>query len=230
MKTIWTVTLKPILKRVLEILKPGPNRFLRHARGVIHVGANSGQERTLYAAYGLNVCWIEPIPEVFEKLRNNTKAFKKHVAINALVADKENQPFTLNVANNDGESSSIFDLDLHQDIWPKVGFNRSIDLKSDTLVSVVFKNKLDIDSFDCLIMDTQGAELLVLKGAEPYLNRFKFIKTEAADFEVYSGCCQIRDLVPFLKKNNFQEIRRDKFADHPNGGACYDLLFENVAV
>jgi hypothetical protein len=43
--------------------------YLRKVRGVIHVGANEGQERDLYAAFGLNVIWIEPIPEVFQVLR-----------------------------------------------------------------------------------------------------------------------------------------------------------------
>ena len=37
-------------------------QFLADARGVIHVGANVGQERDLYAAYRLPVVWIEPTP------------------------------------------------------------------------------------------------------------------------------------------------------------------------
>ena len=45
--------------------------YLRKVRGVIHVGASEGQERDLYAAFGLNVIWIEPIPEVFQVLRDN---------------------------------------------------------------------------------------------------------------------------------------------------------------
>ena len=45
-----------------------PDDFLRSCSGVIHVGANSGQERELYAQHGLNVVWIEPIPEVYTAL------------------------------------------------------------------------------------------------------------------------------------------------------------------
>jgi hypothetical protein len=37
------------------------SRFLRDVTGVIHVGANTGQERFLYRLFGLNVIWIEPI-------------------------------------------------------------------------------------------------------------------------------------------------------------------------
>lgn len=46
------------------------NSFLSKGRGVIHVGANAGQERELYAAFGLHVIWIEPIPDVFVYKRN----------------------------------------------------------------------------------------------------------------------------------------------------------------
>lgn len=49
--------------------------FLRKVRGIIHVGANEGQEWDLYAIFGLNVIWIEPIPEVFRTLKRNISAF-----------------------------------------------------------------------------------------------------------------------------------------------------------
>ena len=42
-------------------------------------------------------------------------------------------------------------------------------------------------AWDALVMDTQEPELLILKGAEPMLSQFKYIKTEAADFESYVG-------------------------------------------
>jgi hypothetical protein len=43
-----------------------PYRFLRRTKGVVHVGANEGQERDIYARYNLNVLWIEPLPDVSE--------------------------------------------------------------------------------------------------------------------------------------------------------------------
>ena len=41
------------------------------------------------------------------------------------------------------------------------------------------------------MLDTQGAELLVLKGAAGLLHRFQFIKVEAADFESYANGCRV---------------------------------------
>jgi 2-O-methyltransferase len=39
-----------------------------------------GQERELYAAFGLRVVWIEPIPEVFESLKLNICPYPKQCA------------------------------------------------------------------------------------------------------------------------------------------------------
>jgi len=50
-----------------------PNSFLNNVSGIIHVGANSGQERGEYSLYSLDVLWVEPIPEVFKKLKKILK-------------------------------------------------------------------------------------------------------------------------------------------------------------
>jgi hypothetical protein len=78
-------------------------------------------------------------------------------------------------------------------------------------------------------MDTQGSEMPVLKGAEPMLNRFKFVKTEVADFESYAGRCQLTDLERFMNGHGFREFSRHAFARHPNGGACYDVIYKRKA-
>src|SRR6266404_1018899 len=60
------------------------NRYLRQVSGVIHVGANTGQERYLYASYGLDVLWIEPIPSAFDELCKNISVLPKQRALNCL--------------------------------------------------------------------------------------------------------------------------------------------------
>ncbi|HQZ44413.1 MAG TPA: hypothetical protein PK735_16105, partial [Flavobacteriales bacterium] len=51
----------------------GLDVFMRHTDGVLHVGANEGQERQIYHEQGMKVLWIEPLPDVFEKLLHNLK-------------------------------------------------------------------------------------------------------------------------------------------------------------
>ena len=115
------------LKRRIKLLFGGkPDKFLKKITGVIHVGANTGQEIALYAQYGLSVVWIEPIPEIFEKLQSNLIGFPRQIAIKGLVTDLDNVEYQFHLANNNGASSSILELNLHQDIWPDVVYEKTI--------------------------------------------------------------------------------------------------------
>src|SRR5438067_664706 len=110
--------LHSLLRRVVRLFQSDPNAFLKKCRAVVHVGANYGQEREQYAKYDLAVLWIEPIPEIHKYLVENIKPYKKQRAIRALVTDRDGEVRHLNIASNDGASSSIFEFALHRDIWP----------------------------------------------------------------------------------------------------------------
>jgi FkbM family methyltransferase len=208
-------------RRLLRAVFGDEDSFLTQCRGVVHVGANTGQERSLYAEFNLPVLWIEPLPEVFAVLERNLLAYPQQRAIRALVTDRDNETKILHVSNNDGESSSILDFKLHKDIWPEITYVRDIVLPTITLDTL-----LDGDtSHDALIIDTQGSELLVLKGAEMSLPHFKCIKTEAADFESYTDCATVDTISDFLFRRGYELIRQDAFAQRSEGGTYYDLLF-----
>ena len=203
-----------------------PHSFLNNVSGVIHVGANSGQERYEYINYSLNVVWVEPIPEVFKKLEHNIKKYPKQRAYKYLLTDIDNQDVNFKITNNEGESSSIFNLGLHKNMWPGIRYVNSISLKSSTLVNLINYEKIDIQKYQALIMDTQGSELLVLKGGSSLLKNFQYIKTEAADFEAYQGGCLLIDLSDYLKKFGFKEIKRTKFAEKVGIGSYFEVLYE----
>lgn len=205
-----------------------PDAFLNLCKGIVHVGANSGQERDTYASYGLKVVWIEPIPEVFAELEANLEGYKDQVAIQALLTDQEGQRCTLHVSNIDGQASSILDLNQCLDIWPSVDYVRDIEIVSSTLPIALSGANVDHLSYDALILDTQGTELQVLKGAREILSCFKYIKTEAADFEAYTGCALVSQLDDFLGQEGFRRTRADKFAERELGGAYFDLLYERI--
>ena len=216
---------RAVAKAIKLSFKTDPDGFLSKISGVIHVGANTGQERGLYAQNNLNVIWIEPIPEIFFELRKNLAEFPCQQAYQYLVTDKDNEKYVFHVANNEGLSSSIFDLNLHKDIWPDVFYKHTITLQSISLPSLVEKERIEIDEYDALVMDTQGSELLILKGAETLLRKFKYIKTEVPDFESYSGCCHVKDMDTFLKSHGFRECFRHQFASRKDGGGYYDIVY-----
>ncbi len=215
-------------RAVASILKNNPNRYLRYIKGVIHVGANTGQGRDLYAKHNLQVMWVEPIPEVFLELQDNINGYASQHALNYLVTDTDHKSYDFHISNNAGASSSILQLDMHKDIWPHVDFIETITLESFTLDTVLAREKIDIDIYDGLVLDTQGSELMVLQGAVRNLERFKFIQVEVPDFESYVGCCQRKDIDSFLEPAGFREFSRVKFAEHSGGGSYYDIVYKKV--
>jgi FkbM family methyltransferase len=214
-----------LLRRTMSDLRD-PDRFLNRASGVIHVGANTGQARIRYDKRGLRVVWIEPIPEVFATLKENIRPFPRQTAFQCLVTDRDDAEYAFHIANNAGKSSSILELKEHKALYPAIAYERSVAMRSSTLASLLKREGIDVRDYNALIMDVQGAELLVLIGATPILDSFKFIKAEAADFESYAGGCQLKDISAFVREHGFREIARTKFAEHPQIGSYYDVLYE----
>jgi FkbM family methyltransferase len=219
---------KAPLIRLKALLPWDQCRFLRDIRGVIHVGANTGQERNAYGAHGLSVLWIEPIPEVFGELLVNIATFARQRAICALVSDSDGATHAFHVASNHGQSSSVLPLKHHRDIWPEVHFDRTIELTGWTLLTLLERHGIDGRTHDALVLDTQGAEMSVLRGAGSLLREFRYVKVEAADFELYEGCCTLAELSAFLASHGFAERSRRRFAQSPQGGSCYDVVFRRA--
>jgi len=217
-----------VLRKLTSLLrKPddGIDAFLADVRGVIHVGANAGQERDLYARHGLDVIWIEPIPDVFAELERNIAGYPRQRAFRGLFSDRDGDEIELKIANNNGASSSILDFGEHKEIWPEVKYTDTLSLKSQTLAGFLQHHKIDAAAYDALVIDTQGSELLILQGAGEALRNFRYIKTEAADFEAYRGGCTLDDLTAFLGERGFIEVRRDAFAQSRTGGTYFDVLY-----
>jgi len=203
--------------------------FIRSASGVLHVGASTGQERDLYDTLGLRVAWVEPIPQVFEKLEDHIAGYPLQIAINCLITDQPGKTYKLHISNNGGESSSIYELAQHRDLWPEVEIINTIELMSTSIDSLIDENKVDPTLYDTLVIDVQGAELLVLRGGLKALKGFRFLKLKAANFPAYSGGCTDDEIAGFLLGLGFQELGRWKFAGKSGIGEYFELLFVNPA-
>jgi len=221
-----------VIDRIKSIIGPiqyrfgdRPDAFLQGLAGVVHVGANVGQERYLYQHYGLNVLWVEPIPDVFKELQHNIRLYPKQQACQALVTDLDGQSYPFNIANNKGASSSILPFKEHKDIWPEVDYTTTIEITSVTLDSLFERRPVQALDYQALIMDTQGSELLVLKGGLTVLKYFQYIKTEVPDFEAYEGCCQLDEMTEFMAAQGYAEFSRQSFASRNEGGRYFDVVY-----
>jgi FkbM family methyltransferase len=213
------------VKMARGVLQDLRDPVLRKARGVVHVGANLGQERRRYDRRGISVVWVEPIPEVFEKLQRNIAEFPRQRAIRALVSDSDGQRVSFHVTDNGGRSSSMLELTGHRDVWPNVDVARTIELETVTLPKLLEGKGIDLTGFDALVMDVQGAELLVLKGAASILDHFTWIKAELFSFDAYKGAGQRPEVDAFLAGHGFRPVATRFHARHPSGGVVEDVIY-----
>jgi len=222
--------LKRPIKGCLSILKRtflgDPDSFLRHCFGVIHVGANEGQERAFYARLGLRVIWVEPIPEVFARLESNIQSYPAQSAYQCLLTEHDGTQYDLHIASNSGASSSILKFAKHSELWPEIKMDRTIRLPGKTLMRLIDEYEIDIMRYDALVLDTQGSELGILRGSSPILQYFKFIKVEVPDFESYDGCCTLPEMSHFMQQAGFDEYARNRFKHKPGVGSYYDMVYE----
>jgi len=202
-----------------------PNKYLHNSKSVLHIGGNTGQERHLYDYLNLNVAFIEPIPHVFQVLAENLKGYRKQRAYSAFFHNDEGLEFNLKIASNYGSSSSIYDLADHKELWPDVSY-----VSSCNVVSTTVDNFLDSKVWpffpDTLILDVQGSELEVLKGAKRTLKYVKWVQVEASNFEAYAGGCLDKDIEVFLEDVGF--CKKDKVmvsSDESGQKNYYELIY-----
>lgn len=221
--------LRPFFYRVLG-RDQHPDQFLDRVFGVIHVGANVGQERSLYRAKDLHVLWIEPIPQVYATLLSNLRDFPNQMAVQALLYERDGAQLSLNIANNEGASSSIMGFKEHELLWPDVKYVESIEMVTKTLASLVEELHLDLGKYNSIVLDTQGSELLILKGAIPLLPSIAYVKTEIPDFEAYQGCPMLPEFTEFMKEQGFRVVSQRAIAASSKNRAYYDVTYKNINI
>lgn len=202
--------------------------LLHNARGVIHVGANKGQEAALYESYKLPVLWVEADPQTCEILACRLRDFPGQKAVSALLADVAGKEYAFHVASNGGQSSSLLKPTLHKEMWPEVEFTQTIPLVSSTLDQITSHLPDGGKSYDILMMDAQGAELLILQGGTSSLRNIRAIKTEASDFEAYEGCCTVATLDAWLSNEGFHRTHTTPGQSKSGLGSFYELYYEKA--
>ena len=170
----------------------------------LDVGAQGGFNSDNFFAERYNKFFedilIEPIKEEFLKIK------EKKFVINKGLWSKKNKK-TLYILDNRLGSSSMYKpdeekFDLH-DIKEKdinnYKITRNIEIDCDTISNQLFE--LDIKNLDYLKIDTQGAELEILKGIGEY--RPLLIKIEGHFFSMYKNVPNWIDLVNYLYNLNY---------------------------
>ena len=203
--------------------------YLRDISGVILVGANLGQERRYYWLIGVDVLWIEPMREIYERMVDNISCYPRQRAINALLGARTGDEVTFGIANNNCGSSSILPMAEHAEIFPDVFYVEQRKLTTSTLPTMLRENSILIGDYQALTLDVEGSELLILQGAGDLLKRFQYIKCEVADFPARTGTPSVDELDELLMGYGFRQLARRSFAMGPNDrGTFWDIVWKRL--
>lgn len=179
-------------------------------RGILHVGANVGEEAQAYEKEGIkNVVWIEANPDIFKTLVMNVSGLG-HRYFNFCAGD-ENKDTVLHVSNNASQSSSILPLGTHKLQHPEVNYTHDIQVPMMRIDSFFLNvpnqsERYELKGIDFLNMDIQGAELIALRGMGDLLRQFKWAYIEVNKAQVYEGCPHVNDLDLFLNGFGFKRV------------------------
>ena len=187
-------------------------------KGIIHVGAHRLQELNIYHEAGVkNIIWIEADPLICAEMQ---KKYPMEVILPYLVTDKcgERDFF---VSSNKGASSAIYPFHEHKKIYPDVTMVSRVELPTETLDTILSINEVDTRLYNMLVMDVQGAELLVLKGATNYIENCEFIISEINAKEMYKGCVLVGELDKHIEGLGFNKVKQGLHRVKGYGDAFY---------
>jgi FkbM family methyltransferase len=182
----------------------------RSPRNMLHVGANSGQEIEAYKAHGFDwAVLVEPLDKPFKELCQKISGAKNYIAVKALCSSADNVEHDFHVSSNAGASSSMLAPSGHLKEHPEVRFSDIIRLRSTTVDTLCSELQQRVPGFqaaalDFIVLDTQGAELSVLKGADQTLRSVHQIWTEVSHGGLYDNDVALEELQAFLRQYGFR--------------------------
>jgi FkbM family methyltransferase len=181
-------------------------KYNLHIKGIVHIGAHECEEKSAYNNFGIldeKIIWIEAMNDKCLSMQKHHQNIK---IINAVVSNLDDLKITFNISNN-GQSSSILELDLHKQYHPSVHYVNSFEVLSKTITTIYKDNTLSNDFANFYNLDIQGAELLALKGiSDDIFKNIDYIYTEVNTDSVYKDCAKFDELTEFLRTKGFKLV------------------------
>lgn len=196
------------------------------AEGVLVVGAHFGEEHPDYVAAGIKrFVYIEPCAATFNVLRNKFAAHHHIQLFNCACGDVDGEQVMYTGSQNQGQSNSLLKMDKHLDIHP------GITLPTTELVQVKRLDSLGLahKGYQLLVMDCQGFENRVLKGAKKTLEQINWVYTEINKTCVYKDCALVEEIDQLL--SDFQRVETGDWVGNAWTDAFYcrrTLLMDKI--
>ncbi len=160
---------------------------------------------------------FEPIPNNFKIVQINIEKYKaKKLKVYKLGLSSKKGEATFYVSSGNpkdkttpsdnstsfgNKSSSLFKPEKTKEIHSWLKFNEEITIQTETLANFCKDHKINL--IDFIHMDVQGAELMVLQGADNMINNINAIWLEVEKIELYKNQALKDDIEDFLIQKGF---------------------------
>lgn len=192
------------------------SKYKLNIKGVLHIGANSGEEYPDYLRNRIyNMIFFEPLINSYNKLLNNIQIGETVKAYNIAIGNMSGET-EIYISSNGGASSSVLEPLQHKLQYPQITFNGKEKVKIEKIDNIEFNR----DMFNMMNIDVQGYELEVLKGSIDTLKHIDYIMSEINKVYLYKNCVLESELDSFLF--NFGFIRVETYWA---GGTWGDALY-----
>lgn len=192
----------------------------RDARVVFDIGSCEGEDAIRYASFFPHaiVYAVEPLPRNIPRIRENLVRHPRpnvRILPVALSDGVGTARFYVSSGQPPGEtspdwdhgnkSSSLLPPEQHLAVHPWVRFDEELEIETDTLERVCRRE--GVDAIDVAHVDVQGAELKVLAGAGPLLERIKVVWMEVEAVPLYRAQPLKRDVELFMAAHGFRKLK-----------------------
>lgn len=193
------------------------SKYRNDIQNLAQVGAHQGQEIKIFENFNFEKIYL------FEPFNKNVQIIEKKIenklnyeVFEFALGNNNTKKEIYYSIENEGQSSSFLDPNLHKKVQPNINFH------NNSLVKIKRFEDLGINNVNFLIMDVQGFELEVLKGFGTKIHGIDFIFTEVNREYLYSDNVLIWDLDKYLFKKGFVRTWTSwREANMPWGDAFY---------
>jgi len=178
---------------------------------IVHVGAHFAEDAGFYERIGARtVLWIEADPDTFTELQRvlaGRQGPTRHVAHLGLVSDTAGDVLEFHRFRGDGASSSVHRATdrLRERFGGVAETGEVLRLETSDLAGILAREGIQPGGEAAmLVLDVQGHELPVLKGAQSVLGAFRFLKCEISRIELYAGGSRFDEIDAFLGARGYR--------------------------
>lgn len=174
---------------------------------LLDIGANRGQfaSRIRAAGWSGKIVSFEPIPDLHGRLLKRAATDPKWVIADRIALGDKPAKLTLNIASNDGRSSSLLGVKSDSKLYGSA-FSYVSQEEVDVVTLDDWLSRQAHESPYAIKIDVQGFELMVLRGALSTLSQTRIAMLEAPLVETYEGGATFGSLMEFMGGQGFRLI------------------------